>query len=403
MNFKKLGLIILFLLVTVGVGYLLYRFFFAPPVAVVPPDGTATTTPPTGGGLPPAGEGRPITGIPGPPATGLPEASPIANGGPTESRTVTPSAVLSPTLTSAGSLTYYDANDGKFYRVQPDGSVVAISDRVFPSVSDIEWSPDAGKAVIEFPDASKVIYDFDAQKQVSLPRHWEDFSFTGDGQTVVAKSLGVDPDNRWLISFSSDGTDAQLIAPLGDNEDKVIVDAAPDSGTLAFAQTADPVGFNTRDILLIGPNNENQRALRIEGFGFTPLWDTTGQNLLYSAASGEDEFIPSLWFSGAKGESIGSNRVDLGIRTWADKCTFADAGTVYCAVPDGLPSGSGLERGVAEGIPDSIWRIDLASGTSSVVGRPAIDQSISTLLVAPDGSKLYFTDDAGTLQEMRLR
>src|SRR5690349_12282478 len=58
--FKKIALIVLFLGVTAGLAYLLYRFFFGAPSVTTPPTtgGSATTT----GGLPTAGSGRPTTG-----------------------------------------------------------------------------------------------------------------------------------------------------------------------------------------------------------------------------------------------------------------------------------------------------------------------------------------------------
>ena len=66
--------------------------------------------------------------------------------------------------------------------------------------------------------------------------------------------------------------------------------------------------------------------------------------------------------------------------------------------------GAGLERGVAKGIPDSVVKIDLRNGSATPIGRPAQDTSMRDVVVSPDGSKLYYTNDAnGSLQEMKLR
>ena len=54
---KKIALIVLFLGVTVGMAFLLYRFFFAGPVTEPPVTEPPVTEP--GGGLPTAGEGQP--------------------------------------------------------------------------------------------------------------------------------------------------------------------------------------------------------------------------------------------------------------------------------------------------------------------------------------------------------
>ncbi|MBI4449616.1 hypothetical protein HY634_01015, partial [Candidatus Uhrbacteria bacterium] len=103
-------------------------------------------------------------------------------------------------------------------------------------------------------------------------------------------------------------------------------------------------------------------------------------------------------------DSIGANRQRLPVETWADKCTFANETTVYCAVPERLGRGYGLEPAIANRIPDTIERIDLTTGIRSTVGRPAEDGSISQLQLAPDGSRLFFTSaQDGRLREMRLR
>lgn len=403
--FKKIALIVAFVGLTLGLGFLLYRFFFAPAPPAPPPTGAPAVPPVTG--LPVAAPGAPTPGVPAVPgAVGLPTAAPsaVAAGGRTQTRPVTTSAVLSLAAGTDGTWSYYDRGDGKFYRLAADGSVRALSESSFPSARQVTWSPDAGKAIIEFPDDSKIVYDFERQKQVTLPKHWQDFSFTGDGSTIVTKSMGFDPDNRWLIAVKSDGTGAKLIEPLGENADKVIVNASPDGEVVAFSDTADPIGFDSKEYHVIGQNGEDFKTLRVDGFGFMPKWTPDGERLLYSAATQGDGYRPSLWLVNAKGQAIGSGRTNLGIHTWADKCAFGDDVFVYCAVPDILPTGAGLQREVAFGIPDTIYKIDLRSGSTTVVGRPEEDATMTSLAVAPDGSQLMFTDQrSGALRSMRLR
>ena len=157
-------------------------------------------------------------------------------------------------------------------------------------------------------------------------------------------------------------------------------------------------------MLLIGRNGENNKALRVDGFGFQPLWSPNSSGLIFSAAGQADNYEPTLWFTAAKGDAIGADRTNLGIHTWADMCTFADAQTVYCAVPDNLPEGAGLQRDVANGLPDSIVKVDLLSGSVSNVGRPETNTAIKDLVVSGDGSKLYFTDaQSGALRQMQLK
>jgi hypothetical protein len=399
--FKKIALLVLFVGVTVGVALLLYRFFFAVAPTTTPPP-TGTTTVP--GGLPTAGTGRP-TGTTPPGVTNLPPAAQlpvVASGGPTATPQVAPDLVLQPMASPSG-LNYYDTADGHFYRVTADGKAQALSSQAFPAVRDVTWAPSGDKAVITFPDESKVVYNFDTQQQVTIPSHWQDPQFNGDGSAIIAKSEALDPDNRWLVAMASDGSGTKLLEPLGENGDKVTISVSPDNAIVAFSDTGDPVGFDTRDLLPIGQNGENYKALRVEGFGFTPRWSPDDTHLLYSTASQKDSYEPSLWFVTGNGDGIGSGRVDLGVHTWADKCTFADASTVFCAVPDQLPEGAGLQRDIASTIPDHIERIDLKSGTTRLIGRPENDTSIDTLTVSPDGSSLYFTDSVGALRQMRLQ
>ncbi len=404
--FKKIALIVLFLGVTAGFAYLLYRFFFGAPAVTPPPIGNEVTVP-GGDGLPTAGEGRPTT--PGGVGTDVPggitpsaNVSQIASGGLTATKTISSQQVKG-LHASGGNVAYYDTREGKFFQVRSDGTVQALSSQSFPEAESIEWAPNANKVLVTFPDASKVIYDFATQKQVTFPRHWEDIAFTDDGSEIVAKSMSLDPANRWLVSATTDGKSQRLLEPLGENGDKVVISVSPDASVVAFSNTADPVGFDTRDLLVIGQNHENFPALRVEGFDFKPQWSPNGSRLLYSAAGGTSDYAPMLWLVNGSTGTVGAGRQSLGVRTWADKCVFQGEDTAYCAVPEELPTGAGLERAIADTIPDNVLKIDFQSGTASLVGRPEDPTSMSSLVVSADGSKLFFTTPDGEVKEMRLR
>lgn len=407
MNFKKLGLIVLFAAVTGAAGYFLFRLFFAGPPAPPVEEPGVVIDPLTG--LPVAAPGLPpgIPGVePGIPV-GLPPAvaSPIASGGPTQTQLIDDARILAPTISTTGRVTYHNEFDGKFYTVLPDGTVSEMSSREFPGARNVVWSPQADKAVIEFPDESKVIFDFATQRQVTLPRHWQEFSFSSDGGMIAAKSMSFNPENRWLITMGSDGSNPRLVEHMGENADKVTVSVSPDGAVIAFAQTGDPVGFDAKEVLLIGQNDENYKALRVDGFGFQPKWSPTGTHLLYSASAAAEGYRPTLWFVAAKGDAIGQGRTKIPLNTWADKCTFANSTTVYCAVPDELPEGVGLQRDLAVGTADSIWRVDLSSGAVRLVGKPEDDSTtIGALVVPSDESRLFFVDQrTGELRSMLLK
>lgn len=410
MDFKKIGLVALFVLVVASVGFFLFRLFFAAPTdepdTEVPID-VDLGLPDTG--LPTAGEAPDLpdfAGTEGEEEFGLPiaEATAVASGGPTITNELDLDLADAPVLSPSGVLAYYNKDEGKFYTIGPDGQPREMSSRVFPEVDTVTWAPTAEKAVLEFPDSSKVVFDFETQEQVTLPSHWEDFSFSNDGESFAAKSMSLDPENRWLITSDADGSNARLIEHLGNNADQVIVNVSPNSSVVALAETGDPVGFDTREVILIGQNDENFKALRVEGFNFIPQWSPNGDNLIYSASSQSGDYRPTLWFVNAKGDTIGNNRTNLGVQTWADKCTFGNETVVYCAVPDRLPVGIGLQRDLAVGIPDTIFRIDLLTGRQTTVGKTESNTSITSLVVSQDQSKLTFIDEGtGRLSQINLR
>ncbi|WKZ28966.1 MAG: hypothetical protein QY323_05595 [Patescibacteria group bacterium] len=409
--FKKIASIVLFIGVTIGLGYLLYRFFFGTPTVTTPPT-TGGGAPTTGGGLPTAGSGRPTTGT-GDVGGGLPTSpgTPTSPTAPTgaapgtigSTGTVATGDIKSPAISTNGSLSYYNSLDGRFYRLLPSGESQALNTQRFSDASEIVWSPAGNKVAITFPNDSKIIYDFTTQKQVTLPSHWQDITFSNDGSTIVAKSMALDPANRWLISAASDGSSAKLIEPLGQNGDKVTVSVSPDTSVVAFSDTSDPVGFDTRDLLVIGQNHENFPALRVEGFDFTPSWSPSGSRLLYSAASQLSDYKPLLWIVDGSSETVGGGRRSLGLNTWADKCVFQGDSTLYCAVPRNLPQAAGLERSIADTLSDVVMKVDLVSGTSTFVGEPDTPSPLTSLAVSPDGTRLYYVGQDGSLKEMLLR
>jgi hypothetical protein len=62
----------------------------------------------------------------------------------------------------------------------PDGAIKQMADQVFYNVTDVTWAKNKDKAVLKLVDDSKIVYDFQTKKQVTLPSHWDDFSFSSD-------------------------------------------------------------------------------------------------------------------------------------------------------------------------------------------------------------------------------
>lgn len=399
---RRILVIAAFAAFTLGMGFALWWFFFRPPVERLPTVVTnANVAPPTG--LPGAGVGLP--GAVNAPPGAAPPAARIASGGLTLAAAVTPIAVDAASLSPDGDgVRFYDPDEGKFYRVDPDtGERTALSDKRFPDVETVAWAPTEDKAVLEFPDGSNVMFDFASQRQVTLPKHWEEFQFSADSRKLASKSLGIDPSNRWLVVSNADGSSAVPIQELGNNEAKVNVNVSPTGQVVAFSRTGEAQGFGRQEILLIGQNKENFKGLVVEGLNFQGRWAPDGKRLLYSAVSPTDDYRPMLWITDAFGQDIGNNRRKLNLNTWADKCTFSGTATLFCAVPRELERGVGLERRIADDVPDDLYSIDLATGARRLVARPDSDSTMTQLMVSPDGRTLTFVEmGSNILRQIRL-
>ncbi|MFH1046817.1 MAG: hypothetical protein V1738_00800 [Patescibacteria group bacterium] len=401
--FKRIGLIILFIAITIAIGFGLYFMIFGLPeeTEVVPPVNVNVP----GGGLEPAEPSTPPV-TPPPTEGGLPTpvVAPVADGGLTRVTPVTSASTRSAMLSDSGQLNYYNRNDGKFYRVLGDGTVASLSDEKFYNVDEATFAPNGNSAILEYPDGSNIYYDFNTDKQVTLPQHWEDFDFSPQGTQIAAKSIGLDASNRFIVVSNPDGSGASAIQELGENADEVIVDWSPNNQIVATATTGQSLGVDRHEVYFIGQNYENFRSLIVEGLNFQPQWSPNGEQLLYSAASNLSDWKPRLWIVDASGDDIGLNRRMINVDTWAEKCVFANADTLYCAVPSELPRGAGLQPRIADNTPDNILKIDLITGLQTQVAIPEGSHTVDTIMITDDGRSLYFTDKgSGLLNEIKLR
>ena len=402
MNFRRIAIIFGFIAVVALMGFAIWYVFFyqpAPPAEELPPINGAPS------GLPTAPVGRPVGVVPTAPpvVTPAPVAAPVADGGLTVVTPVTTVSTIGAAISSSGQLNYYNRDDGRFYRLKDDGTAESLSNKQFFSVQEAKFNPRGDAAILTYPDGAKIYYDFSLARQVTLPRHWEDFDFSTAGDKIVAKSLPIDPAARYLLVANPDGSQARAVQALGDNEDKVTVAWSPNNQIIATSETGSKLGVDRQEIYMLGQNQENFRAITVEGLDFRPMWAPTGQQLLYSVAGSVTDWKPMLWITDAAGDDIGSNRRMLGVYTWADKCAFTDASTLYCAVPNEMPRGAGLQPDVLSTTPDSIYKIDLSTNIRTKIAVPEGDHVVDKLMLTPDGRRLYFTDkDSGILNEIKL-
>jgi WD40 repeat protein len=417
LNWKRIGLAIAFVAGVILAGYGLY-YLFLRPLPTTPPVTTNTNGPVGGlqptngnanipivnggvGGLTPGQITNTNTVVPGGP-TATP-AAPVASGGPTQIKAMTAGSAVGATLDiSRRDMMYYNRNDGRFYRTSPSGQTTALSDKVFPSVQNITWSPDRSEAVLEFPDGANVVYDFATKKQVTLPKHWADFSFSPTGTRLVFKSLGDNADARWLAVANADGSQSFQVEHLGDQAATVYPSWSPNNQIVAMYTKGS--GYDQQELYFLGLNNENFPLTKIEGRGLVTQWTPKGDALLYSVYNADSNNKPTLWVVAAQGDAIGQNRRNLGLQTWADKCVFGNDQTIYCAVPRDLPDDAGIFRSQFSDQPDDIYKIDLATGFKSFIAKPQTDQTIRSLSVSGDGQYLYFSSATdGNIYQMKLR
>lgn len=416
LNWKRILILIGFLALVVFFGYLLYFFFLKPaiPTTVTP----TTNTNVTPGGLPQAGtnvniqtqtntngglkNSNSIASAPAPiDQTKTPTI--IATGGLTQTTAITQNKAYQSTLSADGqAVIYYDKATGLFYRTGADGKSMPISDQVFYSVQKVNWSPDKEKAIIEYPDGSKIYYDFNTKKQVTLPSHWKDFSFSPTSEKLVFKSMGTDPDNRWLAISNADGSMAKKIELLNNADSTVYPSWSPSSQSIAmYTEDQD---FNRQNLYFIGVNNENFKSTIIEGRGLQTKWSSAGDRLLYSVYTSENGYKPSLWIVEAQGENIGQNRRSLKLETWANKCTFNNNDTVFCAVPQTLQEGAGLFANELDNSPCDLYKIDLKTGLRTKIAVPEGNPNIENIMVSQDQKYLYFTNKTdGKLYKINLK
>lgn len=411
---RRILLIAALVLVTIGFLFVIYLVFFrGGPVGNVnnAPGGNVN-------GLPGIGNGN-INGLPQvnvnalPLVNGLPDTqqpSNLANGGPTFVETVVESPTSELASTSNNTFRYYDQASGQFYELNADGTTKSLlSDAVYRNVRSADWSPDGNKAILSFPDGSKVLYDFTNKKQSTLPKELDDFTFSPQSDQIASKFLNPsNPDDQWLLVSQPDGSQAETAEHLGENARLVTPTWSPGNQIIATYEKSSTADLS--EIIFLGAQGENFPSATIEGRGFIPRWSPDGRRLMYSAYSANTNDNPRLYLMNASPESIGTNLIDLGLNTRADKCAFAASGlSIYCAVPYYLRPGSGPQPELSRDVPDNIYRIDLFSGAAELIARP-IDRNLNqrfsgtNVQVSADERWLFFVDQTtGQLQKIQLR
>lgn len=423
---KKQLLIIGFICAVIGIGFGLYYVFFrsifapAPTQTAVrqpetsterpklPSSATTTVTIPEqqtpsnqqpGQNLPPE-QTAPQPGL-------IPtETSQIAAGGPTVATVIT--GAKTPSMIAnrvQGGVNAYDSTQGAFVRMDNNGKTTYLTDRRFYNLSDIAWSSNGQEAVIGFGDGTNLYYDFSRNVAVRLPDQIKQPTFNTSGDKIAFKWVDpIDRDRNYVGISKPDGTGIKFVQALGYEADKIKVEWSADEqyvGTFRTGKNA-----NAQEVLFIGQNQENYKSLVVEGLNFDYIYAPVGTKILYSTVSMNGDGNPRIYVADSSQNNLGAG-FKTNLATTVDKCAFSPDGlSAYCAAPQSLPAGSGLVPELAGATEDDIYRIDIATGTVSLISRPLIDghdrTSLSNLSVSADGKTLYCTDVDGRAVSIQL-
>ena len=250
------------------------------------------------------------------------------------------------------------------------------------------WANNRGQAVLEYPDGSNIVYDFNTNKQVTLPKHWQDFSFAPADNGIAFKSMALDVENRFLAIAGPDGSQSRILENIGEKEDQFQVNWSPNNQMIAtFSKGKD---LNRSEVYFVGLNNENFKYMLVEGRGFEGQWSPEGDRMVYSVYNSGNGYKPELWIADADPSNIGNNRHQLNLQTWSDKCSFTNSQKLFCAVPSNLPDGVSLDRSQASGYIDQIYEIDLSTGSKKLLAVPEGNHAIDRIMTS--GNQLFFHD-----------
>lgn len=385
LNYKKIILVIGFIFAALFFAFLIYSFFFKDFISVnqntnheITPINDIGRNYNTNGRLPSKNENS-NSSLP------KPIKDDATDKTKKEAQKISESIVKGITMNLDGDkLVYYNKDDGKFYMIDENQKLILMSEKTFYNVQNITWSPDKNNVVLEYPDGSNIAYNFTTDKQITLPKNWEEFNFALDNKQIITKNFDSYSENNYLVIADIHSGHSKIIENLGDKANNFKLAWSPDNQVVAFF--VEPVDFDHQEIYLIGQHNENFKSIIVEGYGFQGKWNLKGDKILYSVYNSASNYEPALWITTKGG--IYKKRIEL--NTWAEKCSFYNNDIIYCGVPQYLEEMMGTNPNYAMDINDDIYRIDL--NKNSIQKIITTERNVEKIMVSNDEKTLYFTD-----------
>ncbi len=411
LNYKKILMVIGFVVITIGLVWLVWRLFFYR--GPTPEEIRQRIIEENISKFPEAGQRQISRTFPQIPELTEEEIrqrrlQDTAQGGEVKTLPVTQDKVLDPVpVPGAEAVVAYDPDEGYFYKITEDGEKILMTDDRFYKVRAVTWSKGGDRAIIEYPDGSNILYDFTKRKAVTLPKEIVQPEFT-PSEAIVAKTESDDPDKNWLIYMEKDGT-VKFVEDLGRYGSRVQTEVSPNE--LFIALHYKPLGIDKAEVFFLGKNKENFKSFVVDGFSFRGRFSPDGTRLLYSVLREQEGYRPSLWVVSASEATIGQNKKRLNIDTWVHKCTFSENNPrfIYCGVPEELPENIGLLPAGYSQTKDVFYRVDLSTGISKLIAIPADENgrmavSVVDIWLDKDEEGLYFWDAyTGKVFKIRLR
>lgn len=339
----------------------------------------------------------------------LPDVDAVANGGNTLSQVIYNNDAQAVTLSGDGQhLQYYDPITDQFYTIDQNGNITLLDEAKFPGVTDVTWSNEADKAVLELEDGFKVLYDFTQDKQYTLNKDMNEFDFSPNDNQISFEFTPINEEDRWLGVANTDGSGALGIEPLGKNQDLVDPQWSPSGQSVGVMH--EYVDGQRQSVVPLGFKGENFKQFLVNGRGFDYTWSTDGQQMLYNVYSSSTNYNDTLYLVDSFGDQIGQNNRALGLNTSVDKCTFAGNGdSLYCAVPVDPPIGGGIAPDTLNEVAHDIYRVNLVTGQTEKIATPAEAngetnlEAPSTIVVSEDENVLYYREsESGRLRRILL-